>query len=390
MKPVFALAGAALLGVAIGSSGLYIMIEADDTKKEKATDFSTGQDNAATSSKPLSMSPQSSSKPIDTEAALFARCDQLAGHPDDPYKEGAGISDYQLEADLAANACLDALELDPTDPHIQFQLGRSLMALGEIEEAGIYLAESSEQGYPAASAHLADIFLEQEELSDEDIDLVLELYKFAYENGYGPAKQSYDDLLAALKEREKENENKSLSAVSGAGFNPDRFQRGDIMLALFTGDFDVINKMESGFVMEDAGIPLSFIHYTNSLVETLNQMFVCPTLLDAGISATIKKQTVMQAMSPDTNKQLMSKGFSHFLNSFGNQSKDPYQAVNDFMQPIAKGEALAETLKEMGQKDAYALQRFYSGQYNACDTAVAERIADNLYRYVTGQEPLRN
>lgn len=387
MKPVIALAGSALLGIAIGSSGLYVMLEAQKTEGEKTADVSSNQNNATGSTVQASPSSSSDDAVSTDDAALFARCDELAGHPDDPYKVGAGVSDELLEADEAAIACLDALDAEPTDPHLQFQLGRSLLALGEFEEAEVYLAESAEAGYPAASAHLGDLLIEQEELSDEDIDLILELYQDAYENGYEPARQSYEDMAAALDEWEQQNQDSYVSAADG-DFNPDLFQRGDIMQALYIGDFDVINNMESGFVMEDAGIPLSFIHYTNSLVETLNQMFVCPTLLNAGISATINKKTAMQAMSPDTNKQILSMGLGHFLQSFGDKSKAPYQAVNDFMQPIAQGEAMMETLKEMGQKDAYALQRFYSGQYNVCDTAVADRIAENLYRYVMGQEPL--
>jgi TPR repeat protein len=84
-------------------------------------------------------------------------CNRLAEHPDDENKEQGGVSWNWMHADHALVACRQAAKDEPTDPKVQFQLGRVLNRLGNIEEAVCWYIKAAEQGYPQAQRNLTNV-----------------------------------------------------------------------------------------------------------------------------------------------------------------------------------------------------------------------------------------
>jgi hypothetical protein len=80
-------------------------------------------------------------------------CDRLAAHPSDPDKLTPGVSQSQLlaaGADLAINACKDAVSNDPNNPRLNYQLARSLGYSGRGDEAQLYRDRAVGGDYPQA------------------------------------------------------------------------------------------------------------------------------------------------------------------------------------------------------------------------------------------------
>ena len=111
----------------------------------------------------------------------IARCDTLAAHPDDPQKVAgvAGVPDEGLNVERALDACLAAVEADPDEPRLNFQLGRVLRAADRDEDAAGFLAQAAAAGHPGALAYLGDM--------SDDTEERIAFYKAASEAGFGPA-----------------------------------------------------------------------------------------------------------------------------------------------------------------------------------------------------------
>lgn len=77
-------------------------------------------------------------------------CDRLAAHPEDPFKVQAGLNTHEMDIVAAIAACRIALEQDPDNPRIQYQLARSLTYAGQIKEALPLLEKSAALDYPQA------------------------------------------------------------------------------------------------------------------------------------------------------------------------------------------------------------------------------------------------
>lgn len=86
-------------------------------------------------------------------SSAITPCDRLAAHPSDPDKLTQGVSQAQLlaaGADLAINACKEAVAADPTNPRLNYQLARSLGYSGRGDEAGAYRDMAVAGDYPQA------------------------------------------------------------------------------------------------------------------------------------------------------------------------------------------------------------------------------------------------
>lgn len=112
-------------------------------------------------------------------------CDRLAADPNDPKKVAAGVADEVLDPEGAAEACVVALEVDPENVRLLFQLGRALYAAGLIDEARPYLETASQGNYAAAHAYLGDIL----SLSGTAEELTVTFYEKAIKGGYVAAKE---------------------------------------------------------------------------------------------------------------------------------------------------------------------------------------------------------
>lgn len=75
-------------------------------------------------------------------------CDLLAGHPNDPHKVVVGLEKRDMDLPAAIAACKVAVERDPTNPRLNYQLGRALGYSGLGSQAGSYRQAALATGYP--------------------------------------------------------------------------------------------------------------------------------------------------------------------------------------------------------------------------------------------------
>ncbi|MGB4867272.1 MAG: hypothetical protein WBP38_15405, partial [Hyphomicrobium sp.] len=107
-------------------------------------------------------------------------CDRLAAEPGDPFKMVDGVAVESVQADLALEACIAALEHDPANARLKFQLGRVLSLQGADEQARGFLEAAASENYAASSVALGDLEL----LKDGREAAALAHYKKAVANGY--------------------------------------------------------------------------------------------------------------------------------------------------------------------------------------------------------------
>ena len=112
----------------------------------------------------------------------IAKCDKLAAHPDDPYRTAEGVATSRLDVAQAQVVCEEALEDEPTNPRVIFQLGRIYRAQGSFEQAADLLERAVQDGYPAAEFELAEM-LEKGQASRPELSLE-KLYLSAAENNH--------------------------------------------------------------------------------------------------------------------------------------------------------------------------------------------------------------
>jgi hypothetical protein len=95
-------------------------------------------------------------------SSTITRCDQRAAHPSDPDKLTPGVSQAQLlaaGADLAINACQEAVAADPNNPRLNYQLARSLGYAGRGNEAQTYRDKAVAGDYPQALFVVGFVYL---------------------------------------------------------------------------------------------------------------------------------------------------------------------------------------------------------------------------------------
>jgi TPR repeat protein len=119
-------------------------------------------------------------------------CDDLAAHPEDKDKVGAGKADNSIDVELAIKQCSAAVEQNPQVARFQFQLGRAFWAGKRYDEALDALLKADEQGYTPADFYIGQAY-EQGLVEGEapDIGLARDLYMIAASDGFPPAARSF-------------------------------------------------------------------------------------------------------------------------------------------------------------------------------------------------------
>ena len=124
------------------------------------------------------------------DAKGATECDTLAADPADPKKLADGVAQENIASARALEACIAALEQDPANARLRFQLGRALLAAGAEKEAKAHLEKAAIDGHAASSAALGDLLF-LEEATEKD---ALEHYSKALSGGY----QAAADKVTAL------------------------------------------------------------------------------------------------------------------------------------------------------------------------------------------------
>ncbi len=75
-------------------------------------------------------------------------CDLLAAHPDDPEAVSAGVSRADMDKPAAIRACTAAVQADPSNPRLRYQLGRAYGYSGRHADAIPHREVALRGGYP--------------------------------------------------------------------------------------------------------------------------------------------------------------------------------------------------------------------------------------------------
>jgi TPR repeat protein len=164
----------------------------------------------------------------DNHSAVFTLCNQLAEHPSDANKKTEGVDWKNLDVEKALPACRSALEADPANPKIQYQLGRLLYRAENYADAESWSRKAAEQGYSQAQASIGTMYREGDGVEQDDVQAVA-WYRKAAEQGsargqallgwmYGRGRGVEQDDVQAVSWYRKAAEQGSAIAQFSLGF----------------------------------------------------------------------------------------------------------------------------------------------------------------------------
>jgi len=78
----------------------------------------------------------------------LTECDQLGAHPSDPEKLGAGLEQDAMDLPAVISACTEAVEADPANPRLNYQLARAYGYSGKHAQGDVYRRVALKAGYP--------------------------------------------------------------------------------------------------------------------------------------------------------------------------------------------------------------------------------------------------
>lgn len=75
-------------------------------------------------------------------------CDRLAAHPSDPHRVADGLTRAEMNLEAVKTACHQALNEDPDNPRLNYQLARAYGYAGRHTEGDVYRHRALKAGYP--------------------------------------------------------------------------------------------------------------------------------------------------------------------------------------------------------------------------------------------------
>lgn len=119
---------------------------------------------------------------IATRDVPVHECDRLAADPVDYERVAPPVSRFKFLPKQAIVACREAAAAYPNTPRFRFQLGRTLLGLGGVDEARAALQDAANSGYAAANMFLGRIY-ETGSFGERDVAKALEYIQLAAEQG---------------------------------------------------------------------------------------------------------------------------------------------------------------------------------------------------------------
>jgi TPR repeat protein len=116
-----------------------------------------------------------------TWSAVGSVCDRAAAAFYDPERVAAGVSQPNINEDIANPACAEEMTSSKHSPRSEYQMGRVLMAKGDVGGARVRFEGAVAKGYRAARVDLADLLANSS--STEDADRAASLYEQAWRSG---------------------------------------------------------------------------------------------------------------------------------------------------------------------------------------------------------------
>jgi len=291
---------------------------------------------------PASASKPAAAKPPAQSSAAVQKCDTLAGHPGDRGHKGDGVADEDLVPLDAIASCTTAVQQQPKNGRLVFQLGRAYWIGHQYEKAVKYLLDAEELKY-APAYHYLGLAYEQGRVKGEkpDKEFAKELYQMAAAEGFD-ADGGGADTAAPARIVEKAED-----------LDASQFKEPQIVRMLFSGDFDKLNTRRSSVLQYARGMQEFVTLDPNEYDET------CLKIADRSLSS------VLDPPPKDMNAAL------------GDAMTMLRRAMSAPRVFAADVERNQETFQH-GVDDMNVL----SEDYGACAGPVVQRVYANLRRFV--------
>jgi TPR repeat protein len=121
--------------------------------------------------------------------APVTECDTYAANPLDPERNSDGIAFDKIKPDLAVPVCESAVQMNPNNTRLIYQLGRAYQKKGNLSSALAQYRRAADQGYAAAQASLAFLYENGQGVPKDDVQAVTWDRKAA-EQGHAGAQQA--------------------------------------------------------------------------------------------------------------------------------------------------------------------------------------------------------
>lgn len=120
-----------------------------------------------------------------------ADCDRRAGHPSDPDKVGEGIDSEKVDVPAAIKACAAAVQAEPANARVRYQLGRVLFYDKQTAKALPYLEAAATAGYRQAQFVFGFVYFDGRNDLAKDPCPAAPLWRKAAANGHYASEISY-------------------------------------------------------------------------------------------------------------------------------------------------------------------------------------------------------
>lgn len=297
---------------------------------------------------------------LSTSIPVFAntpnRCDFLAAHPDDPNAIAAGVPDGTIDLGTAVQACEQALNSEPDNPRLQFQLGRAYWEADRDDEAVDMFRRAAVGGdYAAAYAFLGIAYEYGYATGSPETELARSLYLVAIERGFQPA----EDLLASLAPDQPMNQPPSAAQVDFSGY-----YQPQILQNIYEERFDELNDE-----------PLKVVFYLRGMYDFFKQEVNWFDLKCAHLHDTRLTQKVVRNLM-GASPQTAVSGANAIVEQVLSQVQGKLQAGD--LAGLVTGYMEMQILPDEGKRDAGHL---VSDHDNNCEADTIKRLYKNAQYY---------
>lgn len=272
-----------------------------------------------------------------------ATCDDLAAHPEDKGRVGAGVVDEKIASTFAIEKCTLAVNQSPDVARFHFQLGRAYWRAKRYNEAIDAFLKAEELGYAPAYFYLGQAYergLIEGELADPAA--ARNLYMIAAAEGFDPAVRAYQKIV---------------------GDAPDfsEFKQSVLLQALYDGNLEALNKDRQSALLYSYGI-LQFMALSPNEYDP-----TCPRLVDRE-TADLLHSTMLREI-------------------FNVSSYPSPQEVLDLLASVLAGavgqpnsKLAAFDAKEKLEQDAFNDFYLFTYDYGTCEGAAVEKVYTTIKR----------
>ncbi|MEP3428357.1 MAG: tetratricopeptide repeat protein [Roseibium sp.] len=292
------------------------------------------------------------------------RCDYVAAHPDDPEAIAAGAPDGSIDLGVAIPACEQALNADPDNPRLQFQLGRAYWEADRDDEAIELFRRAALGGdYSAAYAFLGIAYEYGYATGAPETELARSLYHVALQRGFNPAQ----DLLAALAPARAISPLPGTNSVDFSGY-----YQPQILQNIYEEKFDELNEE-----------PLKVVFYLRGMYEFFQQKVNWFDLKCAHLHDTRLMQKVVRNLM-GANPQTAVSGASGIVERVLSQVQGKLQSGD--IAGLVTGYMEMQILPDEGNRDAGHL---VSDNNDNCEAETIKRLYKNAQYYFLREMKLR-